>query len=254
MVLPWVISLGGSVAFPDGPDKDFIRDFVDIVSKQVEERGQRFIIVVGGGGVARQYQDKARYLLNLSKESCSANERSSSLLENKVDCINVKLDNLGILATRLNAYFLWSVMSSKISNVVFKEDPFYERVSGYNILVTGGSHPGQSTDSVAVDLFIDSSGKKPIINITKNPFLYSEDPKINPDAMKYDEILWEDYLERIGDKKVWKPGLSLPFDPVAAQKANIYKIPVKLVSDSGSLERLINEGFDEVDGTYFYSY
>ena len=52
-----VISLGGSVIVPDKLDVVFLRRFRNIIRKNYKNR---FIIICGGGKLARKLQEKAR--------------------------------------------------------------------------------------------------------------------------------------------------------------------------------------------------
>ena len=75
-----VISYGGSILAPENIDTSFIKK----VAKILSEKREKIFIVVGGGAVARNYIARAREL--------NVNE---SLL-----------DEIGILATRINGYLL----------------------------------------------------------------------------------------------------------------------------------------------------
>ena len=74
-----VISLGGSRVVPNKIDYEFLKDFKKVISKI--RKGNKIVIVVGGGSVARKYID------TLKKEK----------LDKK------KLSFLGFETTRLNA-------------------------------------------------------------------------------------------------------------------------------------------------------
>ena len=51
-----IIKLGGSILVPQWPDKDYLRDLVAIVTQRVAQ-GEKFLIIIGGGYVCRQYQE-----------------------------------------------------------------------------------------------------------------------------------------------------------------------------------------------------
>ena len=82
-----VLDLGGSVAFPEHFDPDFLSGFAGLIRQQVRH-GQRFVIVVGGGFTARNYQNIGR----------ARGPR------------NADLDWLGIAASRLNATFMATLL------------------------------------------------------------------------------------------------------------------------------------------------
>src|SRR3989338_1637682 len=79
---PFIIALGGSVVAPDGIDLEFLEKFRAFLQKFVR-RGARFLIVIGGGGLARAYQRNASHLAPQSK--------------------SIELDTIGMRATQLNA-------------------------------------------------------------------------------------------------------------------------------------------------------
>src|SRR3954464_12742681 len=79
-----VISLGGSLIVPDDVDVQFLIDFKDFVLKEIE-KGRKFIIITGGGKVARKYLDAAHAITGREKK---------------------ELEMIGIYGTRLNAELL----------------------------------------------------------------------------------------------------------------------------------------------------
>ena len=85
--LPIVISVGGSLIAPGGIDTNFLRQFRRLILGQIK-KGKRFILIVGGGKIARIYQKSARQVAKLTDED---------------------LDWLGIHATRLNAHLLRTI-------------------------------------------------------------------------------------------------------------------------------------------------
>ena len=83
-----VLSLGGSLIFPKGVDIEFLKNFRKTIEKYVR-KGHKFVIICGGGKIARELQQAA------SKVSKPTNE---------------ELDWLGIYATRLNAKLIRTVL------------------------------------------------------------------------------------------------------------------------------------------------
>ena len=56
-----VISLGGSIVAPDGVDEDFLTRFTALIREFLEaDEKRRFILVTGGGGPARAWQQAYR--------------------------------------------------------------------------------------------------------------------------------------------------------------------------------------------------
>ena len=112
----------------------------------------------------------------------------------------------------------------------------------YPINVAGGWKPGWSTDYDAVLLAKKIKADK-LINITDVDYVYDKDPKKYKGAKPLSKIKWRDFKKLIG--KEWKPGLNLPFDPVAIREAEKSKLVVIVVGqDLSNLTNLLeNKNF-----------
>ena len=55
-----------------------------------------------------------------------------------------------------------------------------------------------------------------------------KDPRTNPDAKRFENISWSDFRALI--PKEWDPGLSSPFDPIAAKEAEAMKLEVAIMN------------------------
>jgi uridylate kinase len=187
----YVLSLGGSiVSLSDGPNISFLLEFKKLIEERVE-KGDRFIIVVGGGSVSRQYINSLGDFENISPE-------------NK--------DHVGIQATRLNAFFLKSIFQDLAYRDIII-DPHEKIETDRPLLFSGGYEPGNSTDFVAV-LLARTYGSRLVVNLSNIDYVYDKDPKKFPDARKIEKLTWKDFLEIIGSD--WTPGMNAPFDPVAS--------------------------------------
>lgn len=203
-----VISLGGSIVVPDGIDVDFLKKFISLVVSLMEaDSSRRFIFVVGGGASARRYQNACR--------------------EIKADVKDEEADWVGIMATRLNARLIKTVMGEWCNQEVvtnpMEVSPFTGRV-----LVAAGWKPGFSTDYDAV-LLAERFKADAVINLSNIEKVYTADPKIDPNARPIDKISWADFRSITGDE--WVPGKNVPFDPVASRHAE--KIGLKVICASG---------------------
>ncbi|MFZ2205583.1 MAG: UMP kinase [Minisyncoccia bacterium] len=195
-----VISLGGSLIVPDTIDTGFLKDFKKLILSEVK-KGKKFIIITGGGKICRRYQEAAK-------------EVSSSS--------DYDLDLIGIASLKLNAELL---------RVVFGDQAYGEVILNMNtslslekpIIVGAAYKPGSSTDLDAI-WAAKSVGAKRVINLSNTDYVYDSDPKTNPDAKKIEKISWADYRDLI--PKVWNPGLSSPFDPIASELAEKENITV----------------------------
>ena len=56
----FIISLGGSLVAPEKVDVSFLKEFRDLILGHISEK--RFVICVGGGKTARNYQGAMREL------------------------------------------------------------------------------------------------------------------------------------------------------------------------------------------------
>jgi uridylate kinase len=167
-----------------------------------EDPGRKLILVVGGGGPARTYQRAYRELLG--DKPASAEEA----------------DWIGIMATRLNAQLLRALFADLCKLAVVYDPTKVTEFPG-RIMVAAGWKPGFSTDNDAV-LLAERFAAKRVVNISNIEKVYTDDPKIHPEAVSIDQISWADFRKMVGDE--WQPGKNTPFDPVAskfAQKAGI---------------------------------
>jgi uridylate kinase len=195
-----VISLGGSIIAPDGVDGDFLFQFVSLIGEMLEsDESRRFILVSGGGGPARAWQNAYR----------SVAERLSGGI------VNDDADWIGVMATRLNAQLVKALMGAWcVQDVVIdpsRVGPFVGRV-----LVAAGWKPGFSSDYDAV-LLAERFQAGRVINLSNIARVYTDDPKQNPAAAPIDAISWDDFRALVGDE--WVPGKNVPFDPVASRQA-----------------------------------
>ena len=209
-----VMSLGGSVIVPDKIDVSFLKNFKKTIGKYTA-KGYKFVIICGGGKIARDYQKAAS---QIAKQS------------------NDYLDWLGIHATKMNAWLMKSVFGKDAEKLIV-DDPRKKVRFTRNILIAGGWKPGWSTDYDAV-LLAKNIGVKTIINMSNIDYLYNKDPKKYPDAKKIKNISWKQY-RKISENK-WKAGLNAPFDPVAAKEAEKSKLKVFIIGKNfGNFEDLL---------------
>lgn len=200
-----ILSLGGSIIIPkQGFNVKFLSNFKKLILKFIN-KGYRFGIVCGGGQTTRIYQKVADRLNKLTRDG---------------------LDEIGIYVTWLNAYLVKNIFREMAYTEVVK-DPT-EKVNWETpILIAGGWKPGFSTDYDAVKL-AELYGVKKVINLSDIDYIYDRDPKKFSSAKKIKKISWSGFCKIVGNK--WKPGVNLPFDPVAsseAQKNNLVLYFVK---------------------------
>ncbi len=228
MVKKFVLGLGGSIICPRNIDTAYLRRFYKFVKKEIK-KGNKFVIVTGGGDTARKYQKAALGIANVPDED---------------------KDWLGIHATRLNAHLLRTIFRKEADPVVFDKRFRLKDFQRHSIIIASGWRPGWSTDYVAFQIAVDLKIDKVII-LTKPDYVYSADPNNDKNAKPLKEITWEKYIKKIPPK--WSPGLHAPVDPIAARLAQKEKMKVILINGR-NLENLENvlrgKGFK---GTTIYS-
>jgi uridylate kinase len=203
-----VISLGGSIIVPEKIKTEFLKKFRKFILKFLRN-GRQIIIVAGGGGIARHYIDSAAEIAKIKDED---------------------KDWLGIHATRLNAHLLRTIFSKKAYPVIL-DNPFKKiNKKGQKLLIASGWRPGWSTDYIAV-LLAKRFQTKTIINASNIDCVYDKSGR------PIKEISWKRYRKLISSR--WKPGLRVPFDPVAAKTAQALKMRV-IVSRGTDLKNLEN--------------
>jgi len=190
----FVIALGGSTICPEKINSDYLGRFFRFIKKEIK-KGDKFIIVVGGGYIARNYQTASLEISQISKK-----ER----------------DWLGIHATKLNAYLLKAVFDKEACPTIFDKRFKIKDFGKYSIIVGSGWEPGNSTDYVAVRIASDFKIKRVII-LGKPDHVYTSDFEKDKNAKPIEKMTWRDYLKIIPSS--WSPGLSIPIDPIAARLA-----------------------------------
>ncbi len=198
------MSVGGSLIVPDQVDTDFLSRFKALVLQKIEE-GLSFAIISGGGKTARRYRDAAQAVTPLSDHD---------------------LDWLGIHATRLNAQLLRNIFAGHADAHVIK-NPTKDITTDKPIIIAAGWKPGWSTDYCAVQIAKNLDARR-LINLSNIDYVYTADPKKNPDAKKIEKISWADFRKIIPEK--WDPGLNSPFDPVAAKEAETLGLEVACIN------------------------
>ena len=217
---PIIISVGGSLLVPELIDIQFIQNLKLILENQIH-KGERFILVTGGGKICRHYQAAIRTFYP----------------ESPIDA-----DWIGIHVTRLNAMMIQNIFKGHAHKDLVG-DPSIRYDWNTPILMAAGYEPGHSTDYDAVCL-ANTYGVKKIINLSNIDYVYDSDPRKNKDAKKIENMRWEEFLNVI--PKEWSPGLNSPFDPTASRLAKDSEIEVHMINGE-HLERLV----DSIEGRDF---
>lgn len=201
----FVISVGGSLLVTkEGINLDFIKRFRTFIKAEVK-KGKRFYLVAGGGSTARTYIKAA-----LATGPIKSFDR----------------DLVGIRATRLNAELL-KIIFGRLAYPEIITDPTKPSRIKEPVAFIGGYKPGWSTDYVAV-LLAKYNKIKTVINLSNIDYAYDRDPKKFPQAKKLEVVNWQDFRKIVGSK--WRPGLNLPFDPIASRAAQKDNLRVVIIN------------------------
>jgi len=199
-----ILSVGGSIVIPTtGFDIKFLKKFHKLILSRVK-KGDKFVLVVGGGNTARTYIQAAKKITKLT---------------------DTDLDWLGIQATWQNAKFI-QLLFGKYAHGDIVSNPTKKVKTNKPIIVAGGWKPGWSTDYVAV-LLAKTYGAKELINLSNIDYVYTADPKKVKSAKPIKELSWPEMKKLIGNK--WTPGANLPLDPKATKEAARLKLRVGFV-------------------------
>jgi uridylate kinase len=95
------------------------------------------------------------------------------------------------------------------------------------VVIAAGYRPGSSTDLRAVQI-AEKIGATKVINLSNIDYVYTADPRTNPSATKIETISWSNFRALIPAD--WDPGLSSPFDPIAAKVAERDNIEVAIIN------------------------
>ena len=207
-----VISVGGSIIVPAGGiDTAYVKKFRSFILSQVKT-GKKFYLVVGGGTTAREYLKAAATITNFDQAAG---------------------DWLGISATRLNAQFIKTIFG-RLAHSELIIDPTKKITTTKPIVIAAGYKPGWSTDYCAT-LMAQANQAKTIINLSNIDYAYDRDPRKYPEAKKLEKVTWPEFRKVVGN--VWRPGLNVPFDPIASRLAAKLKMKV-IIANGRNLDNL----------------
>lgn len=166
-----------------GFDEETVRAVAAQVKKSVEE-GVQVVIVIGGGNFWRGRSSKA------------------------ID--RVKADQIGMLATVMNCIYVSSLFTylgmetevfsaftiGGVTRLFSKDEADAALNAGKVVFFAGGTgHPYFSTDTGVVLRAIEMEADE-ILLAKAIDGVYDSDPKVNPDAKKFDTITIEDVVEK----------------------------------------------------------
>ena len=212
-----VISLGGSIIIPDKINQNVLRDFKKIINKNKSR--YKFIIVCGGGSIAR------KYIFSLEKENASIELQSMA----------------GISATRMNArfmsYFFNKDQKKGIPHTILTLENYIKKSE---VVFCGALDykPEQTSDTTSA--IIANHFNSRFINLTNIDGLYDKNPLKYKNARFIPKISWKDFYE-IANKIKFKPGQNFILDQKSSYIIMKNKIKTYILgSDMKNLDNFLN--------------
>jgi uridylate kinase len=175
------------------------------------------IAVAGGGKSARYYIDLARQL--------GADESS--------------LDQIGIEISRLNAMMLVFALGEKAYPCVPANlEEVSKAAETGKVVVTGGLHPGQSTNATSA-LIAERVSAKSFINATDVDGIYDSDPRKNRQAKMMKKVGVRELLRLLSSGSTVAGAYDL-MDIVALKVIERSKIPTRVVkADIATIKKAV---------------
>ena len=213
-----VLSLGGSLIIPDSVDLKFLENFKKTLRKHYKTH--KFVVVCGGGSIAR------KYISALKKEDHSKKELSIA----------------GIRATRLNAKFLMQLFGKKESNdkLPLNMKEVKANLRKNNVVFCGALRyaANSTSDGTAAKLanYLDSK----FINLTNIKGLFTANPKTHKKAKFIPKISWINFEKKAKSIK-FKAGQHFVLDQEAATIIRKHKISTYIIGENlSNLNKLLN--------------
>ena len=200
-----ILSLGGSLIVPDKVNYKFLETFKKILTGHKIK--YRFVVVCGGGTVAR------KYISILDREHKNKKQQSIA----------------GIRATRTNAELMMQLFGKEANDKIPMSMKEVKNQLAKNSIVFCGAlryTPNQTSDSTAAKLA--NYLKSQFINITNIDGLYSDNPLKNKNAKFIPKISWEDF-DKIAKKINFKPGQHFVLDQTASKLILMHKITTYII-------------------------
>jgi uridylate kinase len=175
--------------------------------KTVKSQGHEVAVVVGGGALAREFIVIAKDLgLDMKAQ-----------------------DEIAISVSRLYAQlFLERLGDVSCSKVAITLDDAAQGLREGKIVVMGGLKPGITTDAVAA-LVAERVNADLLVKGTDQEGVYNKDPRTNPDAVKMDQLTFDDLPKIFGDS-VHKAGIHQIIDPEAIKVLKRHQVKLIVVN------------------------
>ena len=209
-----VLSLGGSQIIPNNINQKYLTEFKKTLRKN---KKYKFIIVCGGGGLARKYIGAVKQ----AKQS----EKFQSLA--------------GIAATRTNARFMnYFFGIEPVKGIPHTMNGVKHYIKKMDIIFCGALEykEDQTSDSTAAG--IAKEFKAEFVNLTNVMGLYTKNPTKYKNAKFIPEISWKNF-NKMTNKLKFKPGQHFVLDQTASKMILKNKIPTYIIKDLKQLDNFL---------------
>ena len=212
-----VMSLGGSLIVPDKIDFKFLKDFREALRRHYKT--YKFVIVSGGGTIARKYIS----ILKANKSS----EKDLSLA--------------GIMATRMNARVVMRLFGKEANDTLpMNMKEVHDNLHKNDVVICGALRYTEKSTSDGTAAKLAHELKAEFINMTNIKGLYTDNPNTNKNAKFIPFIGWKDF-EKMADKSKYTPGQHFVLDQQAAKIIREHKIKTYIIGPDGSnLSKILN--------------
>jgi len=221
-VLRLVIKIGGHLfGSANGVSADWIEKASGVL-RESHSNSDKWVVVVGGGPVARSFIEAARRL-GADETLC---------------------DEVAIDVTRIHAkLFVQGIGSKAYPLVVRNVEELRKATATHGIVVAGGFWPGQSTFAVSA-YCAETIRAERLIVATNVEGVYDKDPRHYSDAKVINYLTYEELRRIIGDGSQL-PGEYRLIDVVGLSILERSRIRLQLVDgrDVGNIRRAIFEGY-----------
>jgi len=207
-----VVSVGGSMIAQEKINATLIAKFANSVN-ELRKEGFEFVLVAGGGKIARDYIATAKTLG----------------VEN-----NFVLDEIAITVTRLNALMLIQAFDNAFPDVLTDVKRIHDILESKKIPVFGGLIPGFTTDTVAASIAEYIGGI--FVNLSNQDGIFNVDPKHSKNARLIPKMNHEKLMRVLAKGDSRNPGENMILDAFTCMILNRSKITTFVLN----MEDLIN--------------
>ena len=214
-----VISLGGSLIIPNKINFKLLHEFKKVLRKHY--RTHKFVVVCGGGSIARKYIEALR------KEKKSKKELALA----------------GIRATRMNARFVMQIFGEEANeHLPSSMKEIKDNLQKNNVVICGALRFSRNSTSDSTAAKLAHYLKCDFINMTNVDGLYTANPTTNKNAKFIPFISWKDF-EKIALSLKFEAGQHFVLDQNASSMIRENKIKTFIIGQRlSNLDKILRGG------------